>query len=200
MAGRARVVAQGVAVAAVLGLLVLLIWKTSFADSGGAAAELQKGGSPLAPNFTLERLDTAGGELTLSSLRGKAVVLNFWASWCIPCKGEAPLLEEAWQKHRSRGLVVVGVDAQDFRGDARSFMKRYALTYPVVYDGKGSTLGRFGVSGFPETFFVGRDGRLVGEHIVGGLDVDENRKRFAEGIELALAGGSTGDDAAAAAP
>jgi cytochrome c biogenesis protein CcmG/thiol:disulfide interchange protein DsbE len=189
-------VAQGVAVAAILGLLALLIWKTSFADSGGAAAELNKGRSPMAPEFTLERLDSAGGELTLSSLRGKAVVLNFWASWCIPCKGEAPLLEEAWQKHRRNGLVVVGIDSQDFKGDARSFMKRYALTYPVVYDGKGSTLGRFGVTGFPETFFVGRDGKLVGEHIVGGLDVDENRKRFAEGIALALASGS--DDSAAA--
>jgi cytochrome c biogenesis protein CcmG/thiol:disulfide interchange protein DsbE len=199
VAGRARVVAQGVAVAAILGLLALLIWKTSFADSGGAAAELNKGRSPMAPEFTLERLDSAGGELTLSSLRGKAVVLNFWASWCIPCKGEAPLLEEAWQKHRRNGLVVVGIDSQDFKGDARSFMKRYALTYPVVYDGKGSTLGRFGVTGFPETFFVGRDGKLVGEHIVGGLDVDENRKRFAEGIALALASGSD-DSAAAAAP
>jgi cytochrome c biogenesis protein CcmG/thiol:disulfide interchange protein DsbE len=200
VAGRARVVAQGVAVAAVLGLLALLLWKLTLGGPGGAAAELGEGKSPEAPDFTLERLDSTGGELTLSSLRGKAVVLNFWASWCIPCKDEAPLLEEAWQENRKRGLVVVGVDSQDFREDARKFMKRFGVTYPIVYDGKGSTLGRYGVTGFPETFFVGRDGRLVGKHIVGGLDAEENRKRFAEGIELALASGGDRSDAAAAVP
>jgi cytochrome c biogenesis protein CcmG/thiol:disulfide interchange protein DsbE len=195
VAGRARLVAQGVAVAAVLALLALLLWKISFGDSGGAATELEKGGNPTAPDFTLERLD-AEGDLTLSSLRGKGVVLNFWASWCIPCKDEAPLLEEAWQENKDQGLVVVGVDAQDFRGDARSFMKRFGLTYPLVYDGKGSTLGKYGITGFPETFFIGRDGRLVGEHIVGGLDSEQNLERFEKGIELALASG--GDDAPAA--
>lgn len=195
MAGRARLVAQGVALAGVVALLGLLVWKVAFEDTGGAAARLERGERPPAPDFTLERLDR-GGTLTLSSLRGKGVVLNFWASWCVPCKDEAPLLEEAWQRHRGRGLVVVGVDAQDFKGDARSFMERFGLTYPVVYDGKGSTLGRYGITGFPETFFVDREGRLVGERLVGGLDLERNREKFAEGIELALAGGPRAPTAA----
>lgn len=180
---------------AVLALLALLLWKISFGDSGGAATELEQGGNPPAPDFTLERLD-AEGDLTLSSLRGKGVVVNFWASWCIPCKDEAPLLEQAWQDNKERGLVILGVDSQDFRDDARSFMKRFGLTYPIVYDGKGSTLGKYGITGFPETFFVGRDGNLVDVHIVGGLDSEQNRERFEEGIELALASG--GEDAPAA--
>jgi cytochrome c biogenesis protein CcmG/thiol:disulfide interchange protein DsbE len=185
MAGRAKVVAQGLALAGVVALLGLLVWKIAFEDTGGVAAQLDRGETPVAPLFVLERLDREG-TLSLAELRGKAVVLNFWASWCIPCKDEAPLLEEAWQRHRDRGLVVVGVDAQDFKGDARSFMKRFGLSYPVVYDGKGSTLGRYGITGFPETFFVDREGNLVGERLVGGLDLERNREKFAEGIELAL--------------
>jgi cytochrome c biogenesis protein CcmG/thiol:disulfide interchange protein DsbE len=197
MAGRAKVVAQGIAVAGVVTLLGLLVWKVAFEDTGGAAEQLARGETPPAPAFTLERLDT-DGTLSLASLKGKAVVLNFWASWCIPCKDEAPLLEEAWREHRDRGLVVLGVDAQDFKGDARKFMARYGLTYPVVYDGKGSTLGRYGITGFPETFFVDRQGNLVGERLVGGLDLERNREKFAEGIELAL--GGAGADAAGSTP
>jgi cytochrome c biogenesis protein CcmG/thiol:disulfide interchange protein DsbE len=195
MAGRAKVVAQGLALAGVVALLGLLVWKIAFEDTGGAAAQLDRGETPVAPLFVLERLDREG-TLSLADLRGKAVVLNFWASWCIPCKDEAPLLEEAWQQHRDRGLVVVGVDAQDFKGDARSFMKRFGLSYPVVYDGKGSTLGRYGITGFPETFFVDREGNLVGERLVGGLDLERNREKFEEGIELALGAADGGLGAA----
>jgi cytochrome c biogenesis protein CcmG/thiol:disulfide interchange protein DsbE len=197
MAGRAKLVAQGIAVAGVVALLGLLVWKVAFEGSGGAAEQLARGETPPAPAFTLERLD-ADGTLSLASLKGKAVVLNFWASWCIPCKDEAPLLEEAWQEHRDRGLVVLGVDAQDFKGDARKFMARYGLTYPVVHDGKGSTLGRYGITGFPETFFVDRQGNLVGERLVGGLDLERNRDKFQQGIELAL--GGAGADGSGSAP
>jgi cytochrome c biogenesis protein CcmG/thiol:disulfide interchange protein DsbE len=199
MAGRAKLVAQGLAVAAVVALLGLLVWKIAFDRTGGAAAELERGESPAAPLFLLKRLDREG-MLSLADLRGKGVVLNFWASWCVPCKDEAPLLEEAWQQHRRRGLVVIGVDAQDFEGDARRFMKRFGITYPVVYDGKGSTLGRYGITGFPETYFVDRQGNLVGERIAGGLDSERNRERFAAGIELALRRGAMHDAAASQGP
>ena len=197
MAARAKLVGQAIAVAGVAALLALLVWKIAFQDRGGVAARLARGETPPAPAFTLERLDRKG-TLSLASLRGKGVVLNFWASWCIPCKQEAPFLEEVWREQRDRGLVVVGVDAQDFKADARSFMKRFGLTYPVVYDGKGSTLGRYGITGFPETFFVDRQGNLVGERIIGGVDLDRNRERFAEGVELALAGAPA--EAAGATP
>ncbi len=185
MAGSAKRAAQGIAVVAVAGLLALLIWKVAFANDGGAAKELAQGKHPVAPAFALEQLNRAG-LLDLASLRGKAVVLNFWASWCIPCKDEAPVLQQAYEDYRGRGLVVVGVDAQDFRSDARSFMQRFGVTYPVVYDGKGSTLGRYGVNGFPETFFVDRNGKLVGERITGGVDVGDNPARFRRGVQLAL--------------
>ena len=78
------------------------------------------------------------------------------------------------------------MDSQDFRKDARRFMRRFGVTYPVVYDGKGSTLGKWGVTGFPETFFVDRSGNLVGERITGAVDIERNREAYERGIELAL--------------
>jgi cytochrome c biogenesis protein CcmG, thiol:disulfide interchange protein DsbE len=134
-----------------------------------------------APDFSLRRLN-GEGSLRLRTLRGKVVVLNFWASWCVPCKQEAPLLETVAERYRSAGLVVVGVDAQDFRGDARRFIERHGLTYPVVRDGGGSTLTHYDVTGFPETWFVDRAGHVVGEHVRGPL----TRARLVRNIEIAM--------------
>ncbi len=178
---RLKVAAQVLAVGMVAGLLALLIWKIASQDEG-IAAELARGERPLAPDFTLPRLDR-DGKLTLSSLRGKVVVLNFWASWCQPCKEEAPLLRAGWERWRGRGVVFLGVDAQDFKSDARRFMKRYGVTYPIVHDGPGDILPKYGVTGFPETFFIARGGRLVGEHVQGVMKEDQ----LTENIELALA-------------
>ncbi|HLG08856.1 MAG TPA: TlpA disulfide reductase family protein [Gaiellaceae bacterium] len=184
MARRVRLVAQGVAVGLVVLLFTLLVWTLVTEEGGDLAAAAARGERPQAPDFTLERLDR-DGELTLSSLRGKAVVLNFWASWCIPCKEEAPFLEQVWRENRKRGLVVVGLDAKDFRSDARAFRKRFGLTFPVVYDGPGDTLGGYGVTGFPETFVLDREGRVV-EAFVGAVNADEDRARLRSAIDRAL--------------
>ena len=186
MSGRPQRIAQAIAAAGVVALLGLLVWKVTVGDDGGAAARLGSGEPVPAPGFTLERLDRPG-TLSLASLRGKPLIVNFWASWCIPCKDEAPVLQETYERYRSQGLVVVGVDAQDFREDAKRFAKRFGMTYPLVYDGKGSTLGKWGVVGFPETFFVDRRGNIVGERIQGGVDVDRNVEAYERGIALALA-------------
>jgi cytochrome c biogenesis protein CcmG, thiol:disulfide interchange protein DsbE len=186
-AGRGRVqrVGQALALIGVAALLGLLVWKVAFGREGGAADELAQGKQVEAPAFTLDRLD-ADGKLAIAALKGKAVVVNFWASWCIPCRDEAPVLQQTYERYRDRGLVVLGVDVNDFRQDARRFMERYGVTYPVVYDGKGSTVGKWGVTGFPETFFVGRSGRLVGERISGPVDIERNREAYERGVALAL--------------
>ncbi len=181
MTGRAKLAGQVVAVVVVAALFGLLGWKVLKGDGGDAQI-----GKP-APAFSLPHL-VNGEEVSLERYRGKPVVINFFASWCLPCKDEAPVLEQTWKQHRGEGLVVLGVDAQDFRGDGRRFARRYGLTYPIVYDGKGSTLGRYGLTGFPETYFVGRDGKIVAQKVVGGIDVnDTNRERFRQGVEQALA-------------
>ena len=127
MTGRLRLVGQIAAVAVVAALLGLLGWKLT-QDESEVTAQLDQGGSPAAPAFTLERLD-GKGDLDLASLRGKAVVLNFWASWCGPCKDETPLLQEGWKRWQGKDVVFVGVDVKDFRGDAKDFLARYGVTY-----------------------------------------------------------------------
>ncbi|MBA3376661.1 MAG: TlpA family protein disulfide reductase [Actinobacteria bacterium] len=186
MAHRGRLVAQGVAVGLVALLFLLLVWSLVMEEGGDFAKAAARGERPEAPDFTLERLDR-GGELTLSSLRGKAVVLNVWASWCLPCKEEAPFLEQVWRQHRGRGLVMVGLDAKDFRKDARRFVRRFDLTFPIVYDGPGDVAtDRYGVTGFPETFVLDREGRVV-DVFVGAINSDKDRTRLRAAVNRALA-------------
>ena len=176
---RLRLAAQGAAGGVVVALLGLLVWKVVVGDGDRVTAALAAGQRPQAPDFSLPRLRGAG-EIALSDYRGKVVVLNFWASWCVPCKEETPLLQRAWLRWQKRGAVFLGVNAKDFRADARAFTRRYGVTYPNVYDGKGSLIGRYGVTGYPETYFIDAQGR-VRWRIVGAVqdpqDVDDGIRR-----------------------
>jgi cytochrome c biogenesis protein CcmG/thiol:disulfide interchange protein DsbE len=183
-ARRARLVAQGVAVGLVALLFILLVWALVKDEGGDLAKRANRGDLPQAPEFALERLDQ-DGKLALSSLAGKAVVLNFWASWCTPCREEAPFLEQVWRENRDSGLVVVGYDAKDFRRDARRFAERFGLTFPIVFDGPGDSLDDWGVTGFPETFVLDRRGRVV-EAFVGDVTSDEDKRALREAVERAL--------------
>jgi len=180
--GKIRIALQTLALSLVALLLALLAVRLVSNSSGRRLDKaLAAGKSPAAPEFSLPRLN-GNGRLRLSSFRGQPVVLNFWASWCVPCKQEAPLLQAAARRFRSTSLVVIGVDAQDFRGDARRFMARYGLTYPVVHDSGTSTTTQYNVTGFPETWFVDRSGHLVGEHVKGPL----TRQQLARNLAIAL--------------
>ena len=161
MAGRGKLLLQAAAVGVVASLVALLaITVVRDAKAQSLADKVEAGERPPAPPLELPALN-GDGRISLASYRGKAVVLNFWASWCLPCKEEAPMLQAAWERNRDDGLVVVGVDAQDFKADARRFVERYGLTYPIAHDGPGSSLGRYGLTGFPETWWIDRQGRLV---------------------------------------
>jgi cytochrome c biogenesis protein CcmG/thiol:disulfide interchange protein DsbE len=143
------------------GLIGLLAWRLTSADEAkGLIAAAVRGDKPLAPDFELPRL-VGDGSIALASLRGQAVVLNIWASWCIPCREEATALQRAYERWRGRGLVVLGVDHQDVERDALAFMQRYGMTYPSVRDGQGDVAARYGAIGVPETFFIDRRGRIV---------------------------------------
>jgi len=183
MARALKLSAQGLALAGVVGLLVLLVWKVTHHPGAKLNAAIAHGKKPAAPNFDLPRLD-GSGKVSLASLRGKAVVINFWNAYCVPCKAEAPLLERAWQRWRAQGVVVLGVDFEDFTGDARHFARKHGMTYPLLHDSRRSVVDLYGLTGYPETFFVDRRGRLVGRHFAGQIskssDLDTN-------IRLALA-------------
>jgi cytochrome c biogenesis protein CcmG/thiol:disulfide interchange protein DsbE len=172
----ARLAAQGLAVALVVGLLALLVWRVANDNSRGVAQELQDGGHPTAPTFDLARLD-GQGRLDLASLRGKKpIVLDFWASWCVPCIHESKRLEAALEKYRDR-VAFVGVDTKDFSGDARAWQRKHGITYPSVHDGSGTVLRKWGGLPIPRIFFVARSGKVVGE-----LIVEEDLPRYLEQI------------------
>ncbi|MGZ4256342.1 MAG: TlpA family protein disulfide reductase [Gaiellaceae bacterium] len=179
MSARLKLGAQFVAVMLVGALLTLLIWKVAHGNGGGVAAKVDKGRIAPAPNFVLSRLDRPG-RLQLASLRGKAVVLNFWASWCYPCNKEAGTLERAYRGGDGR-VVVLGVDVNDLSSDARKFMSVHGVTYPIVHDNHNVTSPKYGLTGLPETFFVDPRGRVVA-HVAGQVTASQLRS----GIDKAL--------------
>jgi cytochrome c biogenesis protein CcmG, thiol:disulfide interchange protein DsbE len=181
----AKRVAQGVAGVAVVALLVLLVVKIASRGSADQVRVVTDASATIvAPPLALPRLDRPG-KLSLTAYRGTVVVVNFWASWCGPCAEEAPLLERFY-RGRAPKVVVLGVDANDFAGDARAFMRKYGLTYPVVHDAHGSMLGHWGVGGLPATFVVDRRGHVV-TRILGGLTSGDREHVFESGVARALA-------------
>jgi cytochrome c biogenesis protein CcmG/thiol:disulfide interchange protein DsbE len=157
----------GLAVAAVLGFLVLVgngLVLARSADGGSAPGEKVNYTGVLlqvrerAPQpFTLRLFD--GGSFALSEARGKPVLINFWASWCAPCREEAPVLAQAAKEWGPRGLVLVGIDVWDKETDARTFLEEFGLTYPNGSDPDGVAVD-FGVRGIPETYVVDAQGVL----------------------------------------
>jgi cytochrome c biogenesis protein CcmG/thiol:disulfide interchange protein DsbE len=177
----------------VVGLLALLIWRVATEGRGGRLVrEIRADKKPPAPKFNLPVLwphretwpaslapALADNRISPSELKGRPVVLNFFASWCIPCRHEAPLLAASARAHAGR-IVFLGIDVQDVSSDARGFLRRYRVNYVAVHDGAGSTYDGYGLTGVPETYWVDARGRIVA-HYPGQI----SRRRLEQGIRQA---------------
>jgi thiol-disulfide isomerase/thioredoxin len=124
-------------------------------DSGALS---EAGPEDLARDFTLRLLD--GGEFKLSAHRGRPVVINFWASWCGPCRAEAPVLENAWQQYKDQGVIFLGIAVQDREENSRAFIREFGLTYPVGLDVDDRVATLYEITGLPTTVFIDAHGRI----------------------------------------
>jgi cytochrome c biogenesis protein CcmG/thiol:disulfide interchange protein DsbE len=172
-------VAQVAALAFVAGMLALLVWKLAHQQHAPPVGSQ-------APLFTLPVLNSSSGPqfgpgtVSLSAFRGHAVVLNFWASWCGPCKSEAPVLEKDYVRYKDR-VVFLGVDNKDLPTDAQTFVNAHGVTFPVLGDGSGDVTSSYGISQVPETYVLNRNGKIVA-HLAGPIDSPE----FASAFDAAL--------------
>ena len=185
--------AIGVATAliAVLGLLVL---RPAGAGIDGALAE---GRPAAAPQFDLELLNEgslrpeltalapklADKRVTNADLLGTPVVLNVWASWCLPCREEAPIFKAVSESSAAQGVLFLGLNSLDGRTAAKRFARRYALTYPNVREYENTITRKLGASAFPETFFLDRQGQIVGR-VIGAI----SKRQLLDGITAAREG------------
>jgi len=178
------------------GLLALLVWRVVNAGQGGRLVNaVREHKKPIAPDFRLGVLwphaetwprstrNLVRSKVELRSLRGRPVVLNFWASWCIPCAHEAPRLVAAAKTHTGR-VLFLGVDVKDFSSDARKFLRRFHVNYVSVRDGGSGTYDAYGLTGLPESYFLDTRGRIVA-HKIGEISTVE----LEDGITQALGGG-----------
>jgi cytochrome c biogenesis protein CcmG/thiol:disulfide interchange protein DsbE len=157
-------------VGALMPLLLLAGWAMLLSSRSPSASGAQIGLA--APNFALTDLD--GNPLRLADLRGRPVIVNFWASWCGPCVEEFPLLRSAQAAHRADGLAVIGVVFRDNSEAARDFMERMGAAWPAAMDPGEQVAQGFGIHAPPETFFIDRDGVVRGRQIgqLSGADLE----------------------------
>lgn len=158
-----------------LGLITLLLalgvtW-IALSKVPAEIADARAGSSPrprkgfAAPDFTLETLN--GQTITLSGLQGRAVLINFWASWCLPCRKEMPAIQQVYERYRDRNFIVLAVNLQEQDAQVSAFADQLGLTFPILMDRDGSVFDRYQVSALPSTFFVDQAG-VIQDVAVGG--------------------------------
>lgn len=138
---------------------------------------------PAAPNFTLKDLNDKTH--SLSDFRGKVVAVNFWATWCPPCRKELPSMQRAYKDYHKKGFVILGVNEGEDWDTIAPFLENFSLTYPILLDKESTVIGKWKVLGLPTTFIVDRKGRIT-HRINGGRNWDD--PAFRKALEAAIDG------------
>ena len=155
----------------VLSLTTAIMWTVASRVPSAVGAPLSSSPGPregfYAPDFMLDTLQ--GEQVKLSNLRGKIVVVNFWTTWCPPCRAETPALETAYESYKDADVVILGVNLtdQDSLKDVESFVQEFGLTYPILLDRDGAVGLLYQLNGLPTTFFISREG-IIRTVVVGG--------------------------------
>ncbi len=139
---------------AALGLLVVALLGLILAQACTPSSGVNVG--ELAPDFTL--VDLEGNQVTLSDFRGKTVFLNFWATWCPPCRAEMPEMEAVYQEYKDKGVVVIGVDIMEAESEVRQFVEQGGYSWTFVLDTSGEVAGNYEIAAIPTSFFIDREG------------------------------------------
>ncbi len=150
---------------AVLGLIWVQMNRVSPSDVATAAPLQEARVGFLAPDFTLDGLD--GQPISLRDLRGQAIVLNFWATWCPPCREEMPALERVYQARRQDGVVVLGVNQMEAKAQVQRFLDERGITFPIALDTDGEVGRAYRVRALPTTYFIDRHG-VIRDMVIGG--------------------------------
>jgi cytochrome c biogenesis protein CcmG/thiol:disulfide interchange protein DsbE len=145
----------------VAALLALLVYGVAIKSGGNKYDNALAAGKRLPATVREARVLNDDGTKSIADFRGKVVLLNFWASWCVPCKVESPAIERAYVKYAPRGLVVLGADVDDLTADANKFVIENKLTYPIVRYSSENATKDFGTKRMPETFVIDRDGNVA---------------------------------------
>jgi cytochrome c biogenesis protein CcmG/thiol:disulfide interchange protein DsbE len=158
-----RQVMAGLLFGLALGLVLFLGFPGSNLDSASAErTNPANGARPVeqapAPDFALEQLD--GGPLSLSEHRGQIVLVNFWATWCAPCRLEMPALQDRFERYRNQGFVVLAVNDEEPAGDVREYVEELGLTFPVLLDPSGQVQQLYAVHGYPSSYLIDRAGTI----------------------------------------
>jgi cytochrome c biogenesis protein CcmG, thiol:disulfide interchange protein DsbE len=154
--------------AAPIAFVAIVAWATMSRSTRATA------GDP-APDFSLPSMN--GGEVGLSEFEGRPLFINFWASWCIPCREEAPDLVQTWRSYEKTELAMIGINWQDLKADAAGFVDRYAISYPTLRDTTGRVATAYGVLAPPESVFISREG-LIESHIYGPMTGGEMKAQI----------------------
>jgi cytochrome c biogenesis protein CcmG/thiol:disulfide interchange protein DsbE len=192
-----------------VGLFVGLLAYGLLTESSSTSIDesLAEGEAPPAPSFELEVLARgtlpgrlgaaeramADGSLALAELEGMPAMINLWASWCTPCREEAPRLQRGWERLGRSGVLFLGLNMQDLTADARAFADEFGFSFPQIRDPSNDVARSYGATGIPETYFISARGRVV-SHVIGVMSEEQLRAGVTAAKRGVVAGTRTGGD------